>query len=50
MNASEFDIPCLEWSLQLSYRYMMKYYWCAVINGDQPGAYLGDKNAVTVQK
>jgi len=28
----------------------MKYYWCAVINGDQPGAYLGGKIAVTVQK
>jgi hypothetical protein len=29
---------------------MMKYYGCAVINGDQTGAYLGGKIAVTVQK
>jgi len=28
----------------------MKYYWCAMINGDQPGAYLGGKIAVAVQK
>jgi hypothetical protein len=29
---------------------MMKYYGCAVINGDQRGAYLGGKIAVIVQK